>query len=129
MSWLGFLITELMVMEHQMKTLGKQNIWTIANWEKLHQLEDAMNQTRENYTKVFGEVHKVIRQRHSELNRLEIYFSPNAIRSWGGQAAFSSNKWPSKYESWPTGIYIWGVSLDDLSHPTLSPRRGLSRFP
>ena len=51
-----------------MKTLDKQNIWTIANWEKLHRLEHAMNQTRENYTKVFGDIHKVVRQRHPELN-------------------------------------------------------------
>jgi hypothetical protein len=98
-----------------MKTLDKQNIWMIANWEKLHQLENALNQTRENYVKVFGEIHNVVKQRHPALNRLDTYFSPNVIRSYGGQAAFSSRKWPYKYESWPTGIYIWGISLDELS--------------
>lgn len=98
-----------------MKTLDKQNIWMIANWEKLYRLENALNQTRENYVKMFGEIHNVVKQRHPALNRWNTNFSPNEIRSYGGQASFSSTKWPYKYENWPTGIYIEGISLDELT--------------
>jgi CRISPR/Cas system-associated protein Cas5 (RAMP superfamily) len=99
-----------------MKTLDKQNIWIIANWEKLIRLEDAIGRTRENYVKVFGEIHKVVKQRHPALNRMTSHFSPKEIRDYEtGQAAFSSTNWPYKYESWRTGIYISGISLDELS--------------
>jgi hypothetical protein len=64
---------------------------------------------------VFGEIHNVVKQRHPALNNLEINYSPYVIRNWGGQVAFSNRKWPYKYEEWPTGVYICGISLDELS--------------
>ncbi len=98
-----------------MKTLDKQNIWMITNWEKLRRLENAMNQARGNCTKLIGQIHASVKRRFPALDRNETYFSPNEIRDYGGQAAFSSGKWPYKYPKWRTGIYVSGISLDALT--------------
>lgn len=101
-----------------MRILRKQDQWLIKRWAKARQLEDSMESARQRYAELFTEIHKQVRKTHSALTRMYLHTQPRDIDNWGGQVGFAKAHWPGRYEEWPTGIYIWGISLDELTSDT-----------
>lgn len=95
--------------------MNNQDRWLIERWEKIRQLEEAMNATRQRFENLFIEIHKCVKQNHPALDRLDIHLSPKEIENYGGNVVFSKRSWPSDWETWRTGIYLWGITLDELS--------------
>ncbi len=98
-----------------MKTLTKQDFWLIQHWTKVRQLEDSMDAARQRYEGLFGEVHKQVRKGYPALDRWDSHMKPREIERWGGQVGFSKSSWPRNSATWPTGFYVWGISLEELT--------------
>jgi hypothetical protein len=89
--------------------------WLIERWEKLRQVENAMDGTRQRFESLFREVHKKVRQNHPTLDRMNVHLNPKEVERWGGNVVFSRGSWPYDLENWRTGIDVWGITLDELS--------------
>ncbi len=102
-----------------MKTLHKQDQWLIKRWAKACQLEESMNSARQRYAALFTEAHKHVKKSHPALDSLNLHLEPRNVQGSGGQVAFSKTTWPTPWPTWPTGIYIWGITLDELTAESL----------
>jgi hypothetical protein len=99
--------------------LSEQDRWLIQRWQKARQFEDAMVSARLYYEDLFRKVHQRVRKRYPELNectpqRLSERVTEAAWEGGGGCAGFSSAKWRRAWTSWPSGIWISNISLDEL---------------
>jgi hypothetical protein len=95
--------------------MNNQDRWLIERWEKTRQLEEAMNATRQRFENLFVEIYKSVKQNHPSLDRLDLHLSPREIENYGSNVIFSKGSWPSGWETWRTGIYLFAISLDELS--------------
>ena len=98
---------------------SSQDRWLIKQWERALQFEDAMESARYSYEQLFGKVIEKSRKKHSELHRYKPHMLSERVTEgdWedgGGCAGFSSPKWYSDWASWPSGIWISNISLDEL---------------
>jgi len=76
-----------------------------------------MQSARERFEELFTHVHHQVRKGHPSLSNLAVHLLRREVDEWGGQVGFSNPLWPMKYATWPTGIYLWGISLDELTSP------------
>ncbi|MDR3459983.1 MAG: hypothetical protein P4N60_21360 [Verrucomicrobiae bacterium] len=99
-----------------MKTqMNNTDRWMIARWEKLQQMESAMSGARQRYESIFHDIHKQVRTKHPDLDRVDVHFSPKEVKNYGGHVIYSRQGWESNFETWPTGIQLYGITLDELS--------------
>jgi hypothetical protein len=98
---------------------SEQNRWLIEQWARALQFEDAMESARYYYEQLFEKVLEKVRNKHPELRQCARHMLSQRVTEgdWddgGGCAGFSSPKWHSNWPSWPSGIWIWNISLDEL---------------
>ena len=104
--------------------MNKQNLstrdrWMIENWAKARQFEDAMESARNYYEQLFDKVLEKVKKKHPGLRnhtprRLSKRVAEGDWEDGGGCAAFHSPKWRRDRPSWPSGIWISNISLDEL---------------
>jgi len=89
------------------KTFNELDQWVIKNWIESRQLEDSMIEVREKYESVCDRIIDAVKEEQQELDNCR-------IRRKGEALIFSKKKWLSKWETWPSGLWIWNISLDKL---------------
>ena len=95
--------------------LNNTDRWMIERWEKLRQIEAGMADTRQRFESIYHEVHQHVKKSHPALDRIDVHLSPGEVSNYGGNIVFSKSSWPHEWETWRTGIYLWGATLDELS--------------
>jgi hypothetical protein len=98
---------------------SKQDRWLIQRWEKARQFEDAMESARCHYEHLFRKVHQRVRKKYPELNeytphKLTDKVTEAAWDAGGGCVGFAHPTWRRNWDSWPSGIWISNISLDEL---------------
>jgi hypothetical protein len=101
------------------QNLSTQDRWLIGKWEKALQFENAMESARYYYEQLFDKVLEKVGKKHPELHkcvprRLSRKVTEGDWEDGGGCACFFSPKWLSDWPSWPSGIWISNISLDEL---------------
>lgn len=100
--------------------LSNEDRWLIKRWNKVKELQDAMNSARNHFINLHEEVHKNLKELCPALNRMDIHWGPSEIENYGGNVVFSKSSWPSELENWRRGIYIERTSLDELCSESIS---------
>jgi hypothetical protein len=97
--------------------MNKTDQWLIKNWAKATNLESAMRSARQHHKELFDEVHRLVKRDHN-LDCCDIHFEADRVNNIGGEVCFSNSDWPHlpSYKTWRTGIYLWRVSLDELTN-------------
>jgi hypothetical protein len=91
----------------------------MQRWAQARQFEDAMNSARERYQFLFTEVYKRLTKKYPEIkervfHRLSERVAELDYGDGGGSVGFSNPKWPRAWNTWPSGIWLSNVSLDEL---------------
>ena len=101
------------------QNLSKQDLWLIRNWERARQFEEAMASAREHYEQLFYKVKDKVKEKPTDLGVCQPYQLSEKVpeADWkysGGCVGFCKPKWRGDWNSWPPGIWIWNISLDEL---------------
>lgn len=91
------------------KTFNELDQWLAQNWTAARELEDSIIAVRAKYKTVFERVIEVVHKAMPELDNCWPHLS-----DYGGCAAFARGEWPSKWDTWPPGLWIEDISLDNL---------------
>lgn len=83
--------------------------WLLRHWKRASDLEAAMKDTRGRYEAVFE---RVVEQIQSEVPQLDLA-KPHFGRD-GGHIGLARKAWPSLYPTWPSGLWIWDIGLENL---------------
>ena len=121
------------------QNLSKQDLWLIRNWERARQFEEAMASAREHYEQLFYKVKDKVKEKPTDLGVCQPYQLSEKVpeADWkysGGCVGFCKPKWRGDWNSWPPGIWIWNISLDELvteraDAPTASVYLGFGKYP
>ncbi len=101
------------------QNLSTQDRWLIKKWEKALQFEGAMDSVRQYYEQLLSKVHQRVNKKYQELSeynphRLSDRMTEAQYDDGGGCVGFSRPKWCRKWPNWPSGIWLWDISLDEL---------------
>lgn len=91
------------------KTFNELQQWLLQNWPAARQLEDSMANVREKYKTVFERVIEVVQEEKRELEHCRLH-----LTDFNGNAGFAKKEWPGQYATWPSGLWIGDISLDNL---------------
>jgi hypothetical protein len=99
--------------------LTKEDRWLIRNWKRAQHFEDAMYSERQRYQDLLHEVHKRVEKKYPKLKEWNQHELSGKVKEadWrygGGCVGFSHPKWRRWSNSWPTGIWVSNISLDEL---------------
>jgi len=100
--------------------------WLMREWERARRIEEVMYEVREHYQNLFGEVYKLVRQRHAYLKewkprRLLERTNESSYVDGGGSVGFFNPEWCQAWSGWPSGIWLSNISLDELVSATEFP--------
>jgi len=91
------------------KTFNELNQWLLQNWTAARQLEDSMNKVQEKYKTVCERVIEAVQGERPELDNCRVHF-----KQGDGSLSFAKKKWLTQYGTWPSGLWIGNMSLDEL---------------
>jgi len=84
-------------------------------------LEAAMNRIRRKYSEFWDNIFHRIQEKHPQL-----VSTVNHSSSAEGQVGIGKKCWPAAYQNWPSGFYIYSISLELLcSQDSEAPCAGI----
>jgi hypothetical protein len=91
------------------KTFNELHPGLLQNWTAARQLENSMNVVQEKYKTVCERVIEAVQEQQPELDNCRLHF-----KQGDGPLSFAKKKWLTQYDTWPSGLWIWNISLDEL---------------
>jgi hypothetical protein len=89
-------------------TFNELDQWLLLNWKSARQLEVSMNEVQDKYKTVCERVINVVQEELRELDNCRTHLE-------SGHLVFAKEKWSVGYKTWPPGLWIWNISLDNLT--------------
>ena len=96
---------------------SEPELFLLGKWDQAYKVERELSRTREKYAEIFVEVLDRVKSRHKNLNRRAFNVGAMATDESLGyiNVGIGREEWPSREpRHWPTGLWIGGVSLEDL---------------
>lgn len=105
-------------------------LYLIGKWPAVHRLELAMQKVRDKYAEICFEVLDQVSKKHKDLTRRVCNCGENPDEDGPDDLGYSNlgigkKTWPSKKpNTWPTGFWIGGILLEDLTQEDGQPPFG-----
>ena len=81
----------------------------IRRWSEVRLLEESAATIRAKFKRIEEQVCEAVQEDHAELDRIGVH--PTL---YGGHIGIGKKQWPSKWDKWPSGLWVGDISLENL---------------
>src|SRR6516162_5213089 len=92
--------------------LNEAEQYLLKHWEEAALLEESMKSVRAKYEDICQRVVEAVTEQHAELDASVICLA----QAWSsGDIALGRTSWPMKDKKYPTGLWLYGLRLENLA--------------
>jgi hypothetical protein len=84
--------------------------YLMTRWADVEMLRQSIKSIGDKYGEICEEVYAAVKEKYPKLNYPGIHAT-----SSGGQIGIGKREWPSMYDTWPSGLWVYDFGLEILA--------------